>query len=225
VTPCVASDIDDEAQRGVRVAVPDTLVEIGNRRQMQSPIWSRSRRVAYLSPNTSLAVPGRSSPDHSHRWRRQRRGLSYPERLVSDAAGIAGTPERDLHTDTKSSNEAKGCACLGYFRRRRRPAAADCTVSVMVLTMGLLTFQHCQNSGTSSRAAEIRTNDPVARCEVVASQSLWRIAVPLSLGSLHVLCTAASGPVRCRCTTATLGMMCTMRKPAFGLPCIRDRWR
>ena len=33
--------------------------------------------------------------------------------------------------------------------RRSRPAAADCTVSVMVLTMGLLTFQHCQNSGTS----------------------------------------------------------------------------
>jgi Protein of unknown function (DUF433) len=45
------------------------------------------------------------------------------------------------------------------------------------------------------------------------------------LGNLHVLCTAVPDPIRCGCTTASLGMMCTMRNTAFGLPCIGDRRR
>ena len=43
------------------------------------------------------------------------------------------------------------------------------------------------------------------------------LAGACSLGNLHLLCTAASDPIRWRCTTATLGTMCTKRNTAFGL--------
>jgi hypothetical protein len=47
----------------------------------------------------------------------------------------------------------------GYFRCRRRLAAAASTASVMVWTNGLSNSPHCQNSGTSRCSSEIRTND------------------------------------------------------------------
>ena len=49
-----------------------------------------------------------------------------------------------------------------YFRCRRRFAPADRTASVTVLTIGLSSFQHCQNSGTSRCTSQMRTKLPSA---------------------------------------------------------------
>jgi hypothetical protein len=45
---------------------------------------------------------------------------------------------------------------------RRRSLAADRTPAVAASTIGLSSFQHCQNRGTSRCTSAIRTNEPLA---------------------------------------------------------------
>jgi hypothetical protein len=73
---------------------------------------------------------------------------------------------------------------------------------------------------SSERAASAAIASPA-----VGTHSAWRMAMPLSLGSLHVLCTVASDGIRGSCTTRTFGVMCTLPNTSIRLPGIGGRWR
>ena len=81
--------------------------------------------------------------------------------------------------------------------RQCRPEAADVIASVTALTTELSSFQHCQNSGTSRCASQIRTNDP--------SSMLGRASASGNIPQPRPAATAAPNP-------SAVGIKCTGRR-------------